>query len=141
MESAWPTDAELESRIRQQEVVADLGQQALETGDIDQLMHDASVAVADTLDVEYCEVLELLPDGDEVLLRQGVGWQSGLVGTARVPTDRDSQAGYTLLSEEPVIVDDLERETRFSGPDLLIDHDVVSGSSVVIGSVDERGAC
>ncbi|MDS0475479.1 PAS domain S-box protein [Natrinema sp. 1APR25-10V2] len=137
METPPPTDAELESRIRQQEVVADLGQQALETGDIDQLMHDASVAVADTLDVEYCTVLELLPDGDEVLLRQGVGWQSGLVGTAKVPTDMDSQAGYTLLSAEPVIVDDLERETRFSGPDLLIDHDVVSGISVVIGSVDE----
>ncbi|WP_254761677.1 PAS domain S-box protein [Natrinema marinum] len=137
MESPSSTDAELQTRIRQQEVVADLGQRALETGDIDQLMHDASAAVADTLGVEYCKVLELLPDGDEILLRQGVGWQPGLVGTATVPTDRDSQAGYTLLSEEPIIVDDLERETRFSGPDLLIDHDVVSGISVVIGSIDE----
>ncbi|WP_408957509.1 PAS domain S-box protein [Natrinema sp. 74] len=136
MESPSPTEAKLQTRIRQQEVVANLGQQALETGDIDRLMRDASVAVAETLDVEYCKVLELLPDGEEVLLRQGVGWQSGLVGNATVPTDRDSQAGYTLLSEEPVIVDDLERETRFSGPDLLIDHDVVSGISVVIGSVE-----
>ncbi len=137
MNSTSATDAELRTRIRQQEVVAELGQQALETDDIDQLMHDASVAVADTLNDEYCKVLELLPGGDEVLLRQGVGWRDGLVGSATVPTDLDSQAGYTLLTEEPIIVDDLETEERFSGPELLTSHDVVSGISVVIGSVDD----
>ncbi|QLG48783.1 PAS domain S-box protein [Natrinema halophilum] len=137
MESSPPTEGELQTRVRQQEIVAELGQQALSTEDIDRLMHDASVAVAETLDADYCKVLELLPGGDEVLLRQGVGWQTGLVGTATVPTDRDSQAGYTLLSEEPVIVDDLRTEPRFSGPDLLVDHDVRSGISVVIGSVEE----
>ena len=124
-------------RIRQQEVVAELGQQALETDDIDQLMHDAAVAVAETLDNDYAKVLELLPDGDEVFLRQGVGWKDGLVGEATVPTDLDSQAGYTLLSEEPIIVDDLRTEERFSGPDLLTDHHVVSGISVIIGSVSD----
>ncbi|QLG28144.1 PAS domain S-box protein [Halorarum halophilum] len=137
MGSTSDADAELRERIRQQEVVAELGQQALETDDLDQLMHDASVAVAETLDNEYCKVLELLPDGDEVFLRQGIGWQDGLVGNATAPTDLDSQAGYTLLSEEPVIVDDLRTEERFSGPDLLVDHDVVSGISVVVGSLED----
>jgi len=136
MGSTPEAEAELQTRIRQQEVVTDLGQQALEDDDLDRLMHDASVAVADTLDNDYCKVLELLPSG-EVFLRQGVGWQDGLVGNATVPTDLDSQAGYTLLSEEPVIVDDLSTEDRFSGPDLLVDHDVVSGISVIIGTVDE----
>ena len=137
MDSSSTTNDALEDRIRQQSVVANLGQQALETDDLDQLMHDASVAVAETLDNEYCKVLELLPGGEEVLLRQGVGWQDGLVGSATVPTDLDSQAGYTLASEKPVIVDDLREEERFTGPDLLIDHDVTSGISVVIGSVED----
>nr|WP_254531404.1 hypothetical protein [Natrinema gelatinilyticum] len=79
MELGPSTDAELQTRVRQQEVVAELGQQALATADLDRLMHDASVAVAETLDVEYCKVLELLPGEDEVLLRQGVGWRAGLV--------------------------------------------------------------
>lgn len=127
----------LERRLHQQEVVADLGQQALETDDLDQLMHDASVAVSETLENEYCKVLELLPGGDAVLLRQGVGWRDGLVGSATVPTDLDSQAGYTLITEEPVIVDDLRTEDRFSGPELLTSHDVISGISVIIGSVEE----
>ena len=137
MDSITQAEAELQTRIRQQEVVTELGQQALEDDDLDQLMHDASVAVADTLDNDYCKVLELLPSGNEVFLRQGVGWQDGLVGNATVPTDRDSQAGATLLSEEPIIVDDLNTEDRFSGPDLLVNHDVVSGISVIIGTVDE----
>ena len=136
MGSTPEAETELQTRIRQQEVVTDLGQQALEDDDLDQLMHDASVAVAETLDNDYCKVLELLPS-DDVFLRQGIGWQEGLVGNATVPTDLDSQAGYTLLSEEPVIVDDLRTEERFSGPDLLIDHNVVSGISVIIGTVDE----
>ena len=137
MTSPSPTDAELQTWIQQQEVISELGQQALETDDLDQLMYDASVAVAETLDNEYCKVLELLPGGDEVFLRQGVGWQEGYVGNATVPTDLDSQAGYTLISHEPIIVDDLRTEDRFSGPDLLVDHDVVSGISVIIGSVQE----
>ncbi|WP_435146023.1 PAS domain-containing protein [Halobaculum sp. P14] len=131
------SDAALRARIRQQEVVAELGQQALETDDLDGLMRDAVAAVAETLDNEYAKVLELLPDGNELVLRHGVGWRDGVVGGATVPTDRDSQAGYTLAAEAPVIVDDLAAEPRFSGPDLLTDHDVVSGISVVIGSTDD----
>ncbi|MFC7239081.1 PAS domain S-box protein [Saliphagus sp. GCM10025317] len=137
MESSPGADSELRTRVHQQEVVAEFGQQALETDDLDGLLHDASVAVAETLETEYCKVLELLPGGDEVLLRQGVGWQDGLVGTATAPTDLDSQAGYTLLSEEPIVVDELRTEDRFSGPDLLVDHDVVSGVSVIIGSLED----
>ncbi|QLG51003.1 PAS domain-containing protein [Natrinema halophilum] len=129
-------DSETLTRIRQQEVVAELGQQALETDDLDQLMHEAAVAVAETLDNEYAKVLELLPDDDEVFLRQGIGWRDGLVGDATVPTDMDSQAGYTLRSEQPIIVDDLRTEERFSGPELLTSHDVMSGISVIIGPVE-----
>ncbi|WP_306056345.1 MEDS domain-containing protein [Natronococcus wangiae] len=130
-------EQELQSRLHQQKIVTEIGQQALEDRDLDQLMHDASVVVAETLDNEYCKVLELLPGGDEVFLRQGVGWRDGVVGNATVPTDLDSQAGYTLLSEEPIIVEDLRTEERFSGPELLTSHDVVSGISVIIGTVEE----
>ena len=48
----------------------------------------------------------------------------------------NSQAGYTLLSREPVIVKDLRTEERFCGPPLLRDHGAVSGMSVIIGHSD-----
>ncbi|SEW09393.1 ATP-binding protein [Natrinema salifodinae] len=136
MDSTSETTAALHRRVRQQEVVAKLGQQALEIDDLDRLLHEASVAVTETLDNEYAEVLELLPDGEELLLREGRGWRDGLVGSATIPATEGTQAGYTLFTERPLIVDDLPNEERLSEPTLLADHDVKSGISVVIGSVE-----
>ncbi|MCL1465441.1 PAS domain S-box protein [Argonema galeatum] len=126
------TEENLRVRNRQQEAIAHLGQRALASTNIDTLMDEAVTLIAKTLEVEYCKVLELLPDGKAVFLRAGVGWQEGLVGHATVGTGMDSQAGYTLLSNEPVIVEDLRTETRFSGPPLLHNHGVVSGLSLII---------
>jgi PAS domain S-box-containing protein len=127
----------LEQRVLQQRAVADLGQRALEAEDLDAFFHETCEVVADVLDVEYCKVLDLDPDREALLLRQGVGWRDGIVGSATVAANENSQAGYTLLSEGPVIVDDLDSETRFSGPELLTSHDVVSGISVIIGSIED----
>ncbi|RPI61678.1 MAG: response regulator, partial [Lysobacterales bacterium] len=120
------------ARARQQEVVASLGELALREWDLQKVFEHATATVAQALEVEYCKVLELLPGGEEVLLRAGVGWKPGLVGTARVSAGIDSQAGYTLASDAPVIVHDLRAEERFSGPPLLVEHGVVSGISCII---------
>ncbi|WP_414548316.1 PAS domain-containing protein [Anabaena sp. CCY 0017] len=122
----------LETRANQQAAVAELSQQALAGTELNILMDSCVTLVAQLLKVEYCKILELLPDGDALLLRAGVGWQSGLVGQARVSTDVNSQAGYTLLSQSPVIVTNLDQETRFHSPPLLNEHQVISGISVVI---------
>jgi sigma-B regulation protein RsbU (phosphoserine phosphatase) len=74
----------------------------------------------------------MLPDGKALLLRSGVGWKPGTVGRGTVGAGTDSQAGYTLLSDQPVIVEDLRTETRFRGSPLLHEHNVVSGMSVAI---------
>ncbi|WP_423999209.1 PAS domain S-box protein [Haloarcula salina] len=129
---------QLQRRMRQQEVITDLGQQALERPDLDALFAAATRLVADTLGIEYCKVLDLDADREELLLREGVGWQEGLVGEATVSAvEADSQAAYTLSVEGPVVVEDLTTESRFSGPDLLRDHDVRSGISTIIGPRSE----
>lgn len=125
-------EAALGVRARQQETVAQLGQHALAGTTLSTLMEQAVASVAETLGLEYCKILELLPDGKALLLRAGVGWKEGLVGRATVGTETDSQAGYTLLSDTPVIVEDLRGEARFTGPPLLFEHGVVSGMSVII---------
>jgi PAS domain S-box-containing protein len=125
-------EADIRLRTRQQETVAELGQRALSGIDLDTLMREAVTGLAQTLGVEYAKVLELLPGGGALRLRAGVGWKPGYVGKATVGAGTDSQAGYTLASKEPVIVEDLRTETRFSGPPLLHDHGVVSGMSVLI---------
>ena len=125
-------EGRLRELARQQAAVAELGTRALGTYDLQSLMDEAVTSLAEVLRVEYAKVLEHLPGGERLLLRSGVGWEECLVGRATVGAGRDSQAGYTLLSEEPVVVGDLRSEARFAGPSLLRDHAVVSGMSVVI---------
>ena len=122
----------LQVHASQQALVAELSQAALAGMDLNSLMSDAVRAIAQCLEVEYSKILELLPSGNELLLRSGVGWHSGLVGTVIVSAAENSQAGYTINSQEAVIVEDLTNETRFQGPQFLLEHNVVSGLSVII---------
>ena len=131
-------ERELRRRGRQQAVVANLGQLGLETDDLEELMGAATRLLAETLDTDFAGLLELDADADELVLRQVAGADPDLdlVGR-RVGTDADSQSGYTLGTEEPVVVEDLEAETRFDPPRLLTDADVLSGVSTVVGSVED----
>jgi two-component system, cell cycle sensor histidine kinase and response regulator CckA len=129
-------ESRLRERVRQQAAVAQLGERALRGVELFTLMDEATVIAAQALGVEFCKILELLPDGKVLLLRAGVGWKTGLVGQATVGAGTNSQAGYTLLCNEPVIIKDLRTEERFSGPLLLREHGVVSGLSVIIGRRD-----
>lgn len=130
-------EAELKLRIHQQSVVASLGQRGLAGTDLSTLIDEAVTLVAQTLEVEYCKVLEVLPNGSTFFLRAGIGWKEGLVGSATVGMHANSQAGYTLLSGKPVIVEDLRVETRFGGSRLLHNHKVISGVSVIIPGRDQ----
>jgi PAS domain S-box-containing protein len=124
----------LDIRLQQQATVALLGQSALSSHDLSALMNEAVELVAKNLNVEYCKILEILPEGNVLLLKAGIGWHPGLVGVALLPLN-ESQAGYTLLVKEPVIVEDLSTDNRFHSPFLLEQHQVVSGLSVpIIGS-------
>ncbi|MGA2881091.1 MAG: SpoIIE family protein phosphatase [Bryobacteraceae bacterium] len=125
---------EIRMLARLQSVVADLGERALRGASLPQMLDDAGNQVAQALGVEYSKILEMLPTHDALLLRSGVGWKPGYVGHATVGLGADSQAGYTLQSEEPVIVEDLATEKRFARTTLLHEHQVVSGASVVIAT-------
>ncbi len=124
-------EAIVQSRVNRQAAIAKLGLTALSGGDLDHLLDEAVRTIADLLGAGYCKVLRFLPEGAEFLLQAGVGWEDGLVGSARVEAG-NSQAGYTLRSNEPVIVEDFRTETRFTRPEILRRHGILSGISVVI---------
>lgn len=125
-------------RAEQQRVIASLAGSALAQLDLDVLFDKCVEQVAEHLGAPLCKVLELTAGGSALFLRSGVGWTPGLVGSASVPTDAGSQGGYTLLQDHPVVVRDLRDERRFQGPQLLDDHDVVSGISTVIRATNGR---
>lgn len=130
----YRAETKLETRAHQQQVVSELGQDGLADERLDVLFERATESVVDGLGADYCKILEYRPERDDLLLRAGVGWHDSVVGSATVEDDPKSQAGYTLRSEAPVVVENLDTDDRFDGPPLLSEHDVKSGISVVIGS-------
>jgi diguanylate cyclase (GGDEF)-like protein/PAS domain S-box-containing protein len=133
-------EAGLRARERQQAAIANLAQRALLRTGLCMLLSEAIRLVTDMLEVEYGMVLELVPEDDTLLLRTGVGWPDDLIGHATVDTGIDAQARYTLLSNAPVIVEDLRTETRFNGSSLPLMQGIVSGLSVIIPGSSSPGA-
>ncbi len=127
----------IRTRARQQEAVAELGRRALAEPNLSVLMEEMVGVVTRTLNLEYCEILELLPNGETLHLRSSVGWKEGLVGNATVGADLDSLAGYTLFMDEPVVVEDLRAETRFGKSPRLHEHGVTSGMCTVVRGREE----
>lgn len=128
----------LRTRGRHKKALAEMSQAALEKVDLPDLMERAVHLLAETLEVPFTKILELLPGKQELLVKYGVGWKKGAIGQARVSANtQSSQAGYTLVSPSPVIVEDLQTDTRFSATPLLYKHGIVSGISVTIHGPDE----
>lgn len=128
---------ELQSRVEQTEIIADLGQQALAQVDLSDLMQEAAKLTAEALAADFCNIMELLPKKQQLVLRAGIGWEDGYVGHATSGIGTESQTGYTLLLQEPVALEDIENETRFEIPDYLKEHGVSSGITVVIQGPDQ----
>ena len=120
------------NRSFQQTVVAALGQFAMTSDDVPALLNQAVMLIAQTIDVEFCHVLELQPDGKSLLLCAGGGWKDGCVGKMLIPADPQTETGFTLNAGEAVAFNNLSAEKRFRASSLLADHGVVSGVSVAI---------
>lgn len=129
---------ELRNRARQQEALAQLAERALIEPDLERLLNDAVSTVAVILAVDFVKILELLPGGNELLLRAGYGWKTNSVGAVLTSIGQNSYARYTLNSAVPVVTSDFAGETRFEIEPYLKDHACVSGMCVTIAGRDGR---
>jgi len=128
------TSHALLNRALQQTVVAALGQFALVTNDLATLLSQACMLVAQTLETEFCSVLECSKSGDQLTLCAGVGWRNGSLGQTMPRGDNATQDGLTLRTGEPLVITDLRSETRFRPSALLRSHGVTSSINVVIST-------
>jgi two-component sensor histidine kinase len=122
----------LQQRIRQQEILAELGVTALQGASFDTLLADTARLAAEGLRAEFCKVLEYIPADNELLVRAGVGWDAGVVGTARIGADLASPAGFALRTGKPVISNHLENEERFRTPEILRQHGIHRAMNVIL---------
>ena len=126
------TERALRLRIRQQELLAELGVLALQRTSFAEMLNSTARMTAEGLDAEYCKVMEYIPADNRLLVRAGVGWDEGVVGQATVGADLASPAGYALRTGKPVISNHLENEERFRTPELLVEHGIRRAMNVIL---------
>jgi len=127
---------ELEQRLQQQALLAELGHIALTNVTLDDLLTEACRLTALGLGIKYCKVLEFQSDQGRFLVRAGVGWHEGVVGQATVGADVASPAGYAYQTRRPVISNHLAEDERFRTPELLLEHDIQRAINVILDGND-----
>lgn len=125
-------DHALRLRIRQQEILAELGVTALKGIPFPELLKETVRLSAEGLEAQFCKALEYISSENRLLMRAGVGWDEGLIGTASVGADLASPSGFALRTGKPVISNHLESEERFRTPDLLAAHGVRRAMNVIL---------
>jgi diguanylate cyclase (GGDEF)-like protein/PAS domain S-box-containing protein len=125
-------EEELARRVKQQEAVASLGEQAMKGTAVDGLMDGTVTAVAETERIERSCIWEFNEGTSSLMMQASIGAYDEL-DVLRIPSGPDSPAGLALDSGRPVIVTDWKDEERFEVPSYLRHLGVRSTLSVVIG--------
>lgn len=129
------TEKRLFSINRKHEILSLIAEMALKTPTLQILLDETLPLVAATLDVEYCKILKLLPDGN-FLFERGIGWKPEEKGKI-IKKDLASIAGYTVLSNRPILIEKLNKKASIQRIGLKGYPEIMSGISVLIGSVEK----
>lgn len=122
----------LHQRIRQQEILSELGVAALQGAPFAELLSLAALLTAEGLETQFCKILQYQPAENRLLVVAGVGWNEGVVGVASVGADLESPAGFALHTGKPVISNHLENEDRFRTSELLHEHGIHRAMNVIL---------
>lgn len=122
----------LETRLRQQEILAELGVLSLQGIPFAELLDRTARFAAEGLDAEFSKIMEYLPDKGAFVVRAGVGWEPDVVGHATIGADLASPGGFALRTGKPVISNHLEYEKRFRTPALLVKYDIRRAMNVIL---------
>ena len=122
----------LEQRIRQQEILSELGVIALHGAIFDELLEETVRLTAEGLRVKFCKVLRHIPEDNRLLVVAGVGWDKGIVGQESIEADLASPAGFALRTGKAVISNHLENEERFRTPSLLARYGIRRAMNVIL---------
>jgi PAS domain S-box-containing protein len=121
----------LAAEMEQQAVITQLSQHALLSVNLQELLNEACADIARTLSVDFCNVLEFISEKHQVLFRASAGWEESML-RSYVDLEPDSQFLYVLSENQPIRIIELSKETRFRASKILVEHEIVSGISVVI---------
>lgn len=117
------------------ELLAHFGTTVLRHMPLPELLSVAAECTERGIDARRVKILQAQSDGT-LLVVAGVGWRPGVVGHARLPGTMDSPPGRALLTGEPVVIEDLYRQSEYQVSELLREHNIVSLVNVPIKNGD-----
>ncbi|MBP0492676.1 PAS domain S-box protein [Roseomonas indoligenes] len=117
---------------KRQEVLADFGEFALRSQQLDSVLAEACRLVGEALETGRAKVLEIQDAGKTLFLRAGVGWDPGAVGELRMPMEEHTSETFAVAAGGPVISQDIGREDRFDVPPFMREAGVVALVNVPI---------
>lgn len=126
------TGSMLGYRLEQQAALSNFGMEALKCAGVPELLEQAAKTAALGMRASLSKILEYRKAEKDLLVRAGVGWRSGVVGTVTFGCDLESPAGYAFHTGSPVISNHLEGEEQFRTPALMIEHGVKRAINVLI---------
>ena len=115
-----------------QRVLAEFGDLALQSEDLDEVLHEACRLVAEALGTGRAKVLEIEPGGESLFVRAGVGWAPDLMGQMHVPMGKNSLGFFSIEVGKPIITQDISKEERFEIPQFHKDAGIVALANVPI---------
>ena len=117
---------------RRQRVLADFGEFALRSEDLDDILTEACRLVAETMGTGRAKILEIEHKGRTLLVRAGVGWQPDIVGRLRLPMEEHSSETFSIKAGRPVVTRDIGTEDRFEVPAFMREAGVVALANVPV---------
>lgn len=106
----WPVD---DSGVRQQRVVSQISERALGGDDSRHLMDQTAILVAECFRADRCEILELLPSKQEMVLRSAYGWARETIGASQFVVEPGGELEFVLERRRTVASEDVRSERRF----------------------------
>jgi PAS domain S-box-containing protein len=118
--------------MKRQQVLADFGELALHSDDLDEVLTEACRLVAEALGTDRAKILEIREDEQCLFVRAGVGWAPDVVGRVRLPMGEHSSETFAINASKPIITQDISKEERFDVPEFLKKAGVVALVNVPI---------
>lgn len=125
--------------LRQRKVLAEFGELALLSDDLEHILNEACRLVGDALETHLAKFMLLKEDGITFIVRNGVGWTPDVVGKVQVQAVDGSPEKYSLDTGAPVISVDISTETRFRYHDFQKKNGVQAFVNVLVfGATETR---
>jgi two-component sensor histidine kinase len=122
----------VDALLRQQAALAKFGSFAFRETDLQKVLTEAARVCAECMTVPFAKICRYRADRNDLLVEAGCGWHAGVVGNVVSKADESSTQGRAFVTGEPVILEDLSKNSSYALPPFYAEHGIVATADVLI---------